>query len=115
MARQDPEELPYLGTDSAAELLQLADVTLVCKDGELPVHQAFLARGSKVGAPAGSMCNVSKRLAVVCRDWAASRRFGPQCLRVQPDRQAATAAGCNSLLLLPLLIRPPSAPAALPR
>jgi hypothetical protein len=41
-------EYPYLGPDSAAELLQLADVTLVCKDGELPALKAFLSRGSKV-------------------------------------------------------------------
>ena len=40
--------LPYLGPDSAAQLTALADVTLVCKNGELPAHQAFLTRGSKV-------------------------------------------------------------------
>jgi hypothetical protein len=40
--------LPSLGPDSAAELTALADVTLVCKNGELPAHQAFLTRGSKV-------------------------------------------------------------------
>jgi hypothetical protein len=95
MADKDPEELPYLGNHSAAEMLQLADVALVCKDGELAAHKAFLAKGSKVGA-----CATRSMFKTMCRATELPQApFEGQEMRVP---SSGWGAGCKSPLPLPL-------------